>query len=480
MSLTAASKGQKRSAPDAPDVLRSAASAGQGGSDAPTTSAARVTKAIDKGESHKIRKCAKCGTDDVWRMMKSKRVVEFTNPGAYARAGTVGEKEDVKDGSQRNAYTHTCVECHSKKMGCCLAEATKDIRGERCKKNQARAMSFDLARGNVQEEFQFLGVDLSKIGESNDQQDAAPNVEKMSNTQKKKEMRRRIKMKMETLKEFFGSIIHLIELKSQDMAAASKANKRLKAWLESKPGEGKDFDAWEEEGAENEAELLEAATFKQRSFKGYKDPKGMLRAADYEDGWFNNDGSQFRSYYVCMGGGKENPCGTLILSDKWDTLLEDPLAEKQRWYCMCNKRYQPKFGVLVEIVHRMGPEKAETACYALAEHPPFNLKDLKAMAIQEQFQNLKTPQELYKALPKAKPLDRGTFLKPVAEMEGFYKFDVPMFKSIPEFQWNQLFNLPETKKQKKDREFAEGAESEAKKDVPETKNEWSAMECMEC
>ena len=68
-----------------------------------------------------------------------------------------------------------------------------------------------------------------------------------------------------------------------------------------------------------------------------------------------------------------------------------------------------------------------------------------------------------------------------AEMEGFYKFDVPLFKSLPEFQWNQLFNLPETKKQKKDREFAEWAESEAKKDVPETKNEWSAtMEVMEC
>ena len=196
---------------------------------------------------------------------------------------------------------------------------------------------------------------------------------------------------------------------------------------------------------------------------------------DLEDGWFDMNGSQFRSYYVCLGDDDENLCGTLILSDNLDTLLEDtlledPLAARQRWYCMCGKRYQPKFGVLVEIVHRMGPGKAEMACYALAEHPPFNLKDLKAMAIQERFQNLKTPQELYEALPKAKPLDRGVFLKPVAEKEGFYKFDVPMFKSIPEFQWDQLFNLPETKKQKKDREFAEWAESEAKKDVPETKN----------
>ena len=72
-------------------------------------------------------------------------------------------------------------------------------------------MSYALARNKVQEEFQFLGVDLSKIGESDDP-DAAPTVEKMSNTQMKKEVRRRIKMKIGTLKEFFGPITHLIEL----------------------------------------------------------------------------------------------------------------------------------------------------------------------------------------------------------------------------------------------------------------------------
>ena len=73
-------------------------------------------------------------------------------------------------------------------------------------------MSYALARNKVQEEFQFQGVDLSKIGESDDP-DAAPTVEKMSNTQMKKEMRRRIKMEIGTLNEiFFGPITHLIEL----------------------------------------------------------------------------------------------------------------------------------------------------------------------------------------------------------------------------------------------------------------------------
>ena len=158
----------------------------------------------------------------------------------------------------------------------------------------------------------------------------------------------------------------------------------------------------------------------------------MLRASDLDDQWFDRNGLQFRLYYVC-------PCGTLILSDKCDT-LHDPLAAKKRTYCACGKRYQPKFGVLVEIVHCMGPEKAETAFYALAEHPPFDLNDL------EQF-SVKTPHEFYKALPKVKPLDSSTFLKPVAEMEGFYKFDVPLFSSIPKFQWDQFFNLPEMKKQ---------------------------------
>ena len=171
----------------------------------------------------------------------------------------------------------------------------------------------------------------------------------------------------------------------------------------------------------------------------------MMEAADYTDEWFNTTGRIFRAYYVCLAGGTDYTCGTLILSDNWDRLHNDPLALKQRWYCnTCGAKYMTRYGVLCEMANK----NSNIVGYNLAEHPPFELKDVKTMAIQERFKNLKTPQELYQALPKATPLDRGVFLKPT-EKEGVYRFNVPMFRTIEKFEWDQLFNLPKTKKQQK-------------------------------
>ena len=147
-----------------------------------------------------------------------------------------------------------------------------------------------------------------------------------------------------------------------------------------------------------------------------------------------------------MAGGQDHPCGTLVLSDNWDRLHTDPLANKQRWYCnTCGARYATKYGVLCEMANK----NTNIVGYNLAEHPPFELKDVKTMAIQERFKDMKTPQELYQALPKATPLDRGVFLKPT-EKDGVYRFDVPLFRTIEKFEWDQLSNLPKSKKQLKE------------------------------
>ena len=55
----------------------------------------------------------------------------------------------------------------------------------------------------------------------------------------------------------------------------------------------------------------------------------MMRAADYS----GESDLVFTVYYLCMAGGRGHPCGTAILSKFWETLREDPLAVKQRWYC---------------------------------------------------------------------------------------------------------------------------------------------------
>ena len=174
----------------------------------------------------------------------------------------------------------------------------------------------------------------------------------------------------------------------------------MKACLDGKKVD--DIEAWEEKGAQLE-DLLEAKFYKQRSYEGHENPQAMMEAADYTDEWFAEEGRTFRVYYVCLVGGNEWPCGTLILSDNWDRFHTDPLANKQRWYCnVCGAKYMTRFGVLCEMSHK----KSNIVGYCLAGHPPFEFKDVKTMAIQERVKDMKTPQELYKALPKASFLDR--------------------------------------------------------------------------
>ena len=71
-----------------------------------------------------------------------------------------------------------------------------------------------------------------------------------------------------------------------------------------------------------------------RGFQDRGDQQAAFRrAADYTDNWFSTPNTQFNVYYVCMSGGAEWPCCTVILTKDWARLHDDPLATKQKWYC---------------------------------------------------------------------------------------------------------------------------------------------------
>ena len=184
---------------------------------------------------------------------------------------------------------------------------------------------------------------------------------------------------------------------------------------------------------------FEETVYKERAFVSY-DPKArelMKNAADYSDQRFQRKDKNvaFHVYYVCKAGATLWPCSALIESLAWDRLRADPAATKQRWYCkQCYSRYKAKYGVCVEIVMN------NRAFYSLAELPPFDLQDAKLMMIEENYQEHKTPEALLAALPRIKPLDRSAFLTPT-QHDGHYKFDGEMLKTIPTFEWNQLYNL---------------------------------------
>jgi hypothetical protein len=78
--------------------------------------------------------------------------------------------------------------------------------------------------------------------------------------------------------------------------------------------------------------------------------------------------STFRSFYICQAGGA-NPCLTAISSETWATKHDDPLASKQRWYCICcGALYKTKFGTIIEI------EFEGQFYYVKAFIPPDNLR----------------------------------------------------------------------------------------------------------
>ena len=158
----------------------------------------------------------------------------------------------------------------------------------------------------------------------------------------------------------------------------------------------------------------------------------MWRAADYADEWFKGSAGAFRMYYICRAGNP--PCNTLIESKAWDTLKEDPLAVKQRWYCkVCFARYKTRYGCLIEIV------RAGVAMYCQAELPPPDLYDAKGMIIQERFKGVKDPEALLNSIPEVRPVAASCFQQ---VGEGIYKImDADAIAALERFQWDQLYNL---------------------------------------
>ena len=164
----------------------------------------------------------------------------------------------------------------------------------------------------------------------------------------------------------------------------------------------------------------------------------MRNAADYSDRWFKDGVREFRVYYICLSGGTQWPCNTVIEAMAWDRLKDELEATGQRWYCKrCTAKYRTKFGVLVEMIN------GTQACYCLGELPPCDIQDAKMLKIAENFKQFTTPKQLLDALPNIKPLARGEFLKETGH-EGHYAFNAEMMAGLEMMNWSQLYNMTGT------------------------------------
>ena len=176
-----------------------------------------------------------------------------------------------------------------------------------------------------------------------------------------------------------------------------------------------------------------------------------MQAAQYSDEWVCNlDAkgqvtSAFRSFYICMAGGADNTCYTVIPSKVWATKHVDPLAPKQKWYCnCCGAVYRTKFGMIIEI------EIRGQFYYVKAQIPPDNLEDTRAMYLEQTLAPT-SPEDLLDKLKNVAP-HRSAIFRLITRADvyggGKTKFDASTFKitgeaysKLQEFDWQQIMNF---------------------------------------
>ena len=232
---------------------------------------AEGTGAVESSvEEARMRSCRECGSRHHWRKMKVTYVPQELTPEEKARVGTSAERDDILAGRHAIKHEHTCERCWAAFLDVTEVEARRDIKRVRSIKDLERAKTYIAARRDVKSSFEFLGVARDAEGPQ-------------SKRQYKAELRKRVKMKIETLADFFAPVLDVLKAKAEDEAAAAAAAQRLATWLHTLPAPGTSGDRDEAEGARLE-DALATATGVTRAFADHgMDQKEFYRAADYTD-----------------------------------------------------------------------------------------------------------------------------------------------------------------------------------------------------
>ena len=327
-------------------------------------------------------------------------------------------------------WLRTCVECYMQQLGISHGEAVakiKNMRGDNVNR-KARIQAFTKARKEVLQNFTLM-TDKREI---------------------------RTLTRMTFVEDLFAPLAKLIELKVRHMDTNKELWEEYEKLLElveacKTADESKTLmqTIADHEKKMEETELPQA--FQAVCQPGSEEHLRYMQAAQYSDEWVCNKKngkvlSAFRSFYICLAGGAQ-PCYTVMPSKTWRTFHEDPLASKQRWYCVCcGAKYLTKFGMLIEI------EIRGVFYYVKAEIPPDNLEDLRAMWLEQTLKPSR-PEDLYEMLKLVTPHASG-ILKPIEPSDVFvgyqtkydpnaYKITSSAYNSLPNFDWQQIMNFGE-------------------------------------
>jgi hypothetical protein len=175
------------------------------------------------------------------------------------------------------------------------------------------------------------------------------------------------------------------------------------------------------------------------AFASKSDQGRWLAASAYADEFSSIDQGRayFRAYFLCMSGGSDHPCMSVMASKAWRRRFDDPLASKQRWFCLyCGARYRVRFGALIEIL------SASTGAryWARASCPDADICDARGLFHEQSFRAT-SPEMLYEQLPVLAPTV-GDLLVPMPEYPGAARIRSRQdFDRLPFFEWSSLFTL---------------------------------------
>ena len=380
----------------------------------------------------KVR-CATCPATDHWRRMKEETNVQFLHE----------KKGDGKEDVYQTVYF--CAGCVSTAKGITHAEAQAEIQLTRYSmvKRTARQAEYKHAKAHIMAEFPSMSnKEACKLGRDRLSKVMQPLAVHIARKDRIMQMRGKLLGRHREL---------------ADKLAQTSDRRECDKLLDEMEALEDEIDAAAEPLAFQNRVLntMAVATDEERRRAVWE----YRLAAQYSDLWCEIKDRRGRrigalmSYYVCLAGGSEYPCGTVMEASAWDRLHPDPLQAKQRWYCnVCSAKFRCKFGVLLQVMlppcdaHPQGSTQ-----WMRAEVPDRDHEDVRAMRLEEEFDPA-SPLELYnKVRASAKPSTTDGMLrqalphelcKNAAQAAGTFRI-VPLkeFVAMELFPWDQIFNF---------------------------------------
>ena len=315
--------------------------------------------------------------------------------------GSIDEEDDVE-------WVRNCIICLARTHNDDVGLAMKLIKQQVVKGPTKRSQAFAEARANIQQEWQFTTS-------------VAADEEGKVSTKKMRKLVRADFCRM------FAPLAAFIALKAAQLEGVKELcdefnalSQKLAGLIGSKASQDEIDDCMK--GLDDLEPKIEAKSRMLAWEDKGPEQDEYLRACEYADEWVRWGGYRLRSYYKCS-------CGAVISSKTWKTKHADPMASKQKWYCLaCGRKYATAMGQLVELL-----TPGNQLLWMYADIPNKDVEDIRALALEkEKRDKVSSAADLYSQIASYAPATGHGVLRPatVGDLCSW------ALETIPRDQWD--------------------------------------------